>query len=68
MIEAGQSRLAAGTITGVATNPTEVRATPAENQPSLVPGSQPTTFQATGDQGLGNLERTVVPPGNALQP
>ena len=32
-----------------------------ENRPpQLVPGSQPTTYQVTGDQGLGNLERVAA--------
>lgn len=41
-----------------ATNPTAVRASLAEPG-ELVLGSQPTTFQQTGDMGLGAMERGV---------
>jgi hypothetical protein len=60
MYATGQQRLAAARVGGAASNLPEVRATLAEDQPPLVPGSQPTTFQLTGDQGLGNLERVVA--------
>lgn len=42
-----------------ASDPAAVKA--ALQEPTeLVPGSTPTTFQATGDMGLGSLERTVA--------
>ncbi|QFR34698.1 hypothetical protein [Ancylobacter sp. TS-1] len=56
--EAGRERLAATALRDAATDPMAARetlATPSE----LVPGSRPTTFQQTGDMGLGALERTL---------
>jgi hypothetical protein len=53
---AGRRQLAADTIRGRASNPAELEEALA--QPSeIVTGSKPTTFQQTGDMGLGSLER-----------
>ncbi len=53
---ATQERAAGQRLRQAATDPYAVR--DALDQPTeLVPGSQPTTFQATGDMGLGALER-----------
>jgi Inorganic Pyrophosphatase len=55
---AGRERLAGQRITAAASNPEQARARLANGAADeLVPGSAPTTYQATGDQGLGNLER-----------
>lgn len=51
---------AAGTILRQnATNPKTVAEMLAQGTKELLPGSQPTTFQQTGDMGLGALERGV---------
>ena len=53
---------AANILQARATDPAAVKAT-LEAEPAaapLVPGSEPTTFQATGDMGLGSLEREVA--------
>lgn len=47
------AKLAAG-----ATDPAAVRASLADTG-EIVPGSQPTTFQQTGDMGIGAMERTA---------
>lgn len=55
----GQERLAAKTLANAATD--RDAAVQALSQPQeIVPGSMPTTFQATGDTGLGQLERAVA--------
>ncbi|RUV07922.1 hypothetical protein EOA79_02205, partial [Mesorhizobium sp. M1A.F.Ca.IN.020.03.2.1] len=55
----GQERLAAKTIANAASD--RDAALQALSQPQeIVPGSMPTTFQATGDTGLGQLERAVA--------
>lgn len=53
---------AARTIMGRADDPGALRqaAQEASEAPALVPGSKPTTFQATGDLGVGALEREVA--------
>lgn len=52
----GQERFAAKTLRDAATDPRT--AAMALDEPGvIVPGSQPTTFQQTGDMGLGALER-----------
>lgn len=56
----GQERLAGQTIRGAATNPDEAIAALDTAPKAIVPGSSPTTFQLTGDTGLGNLERSVA--------
>jgi hypothetical protein len=60
MTEAGQTRIASETLRGRATNPDAAAATLATEPLEIVPGSQPTTFQASGDMGLGALEREVA--------
>jgi len=55
--EAGRQRLAGQRLAEAATDPAAVRQALDEGVDSLVPGSEPTTFQATGDLGIGNLER-----------
>ncbi|MET4636581.1 hypothetical protein [Kaistia defluvii] len=52
----GQERLAAQTLRDAATDPRAVTET-LSNPGELVPGSKLTTFQQTGDMGLGALER-----------
>lgn len=58
--QGGRERIAGDTLRDAATDIGAVResldAAPAE----LVPGSRPTTFQQTGDMGLGALERGVA--------
>lgn len=52
---------AAGTILAKnATDPDAAISAIANNDRELVPGSQPTTFQLTGDMGLGSLERSIA--------
>jgi hypothetical protein len=53
----GRERLAGRVIEAEAENPAAVRQALESGMPELVPGSRPTTFQATGDMGLGGLER-----------
>jgi len=58
--ESGRERLAGQRILSAAYDPTAVQEALAAPKPQLVPGSQPTTYQLTGDAGLGNLERAVA--------
>lgn len=53
---AGREQLAGETLRNAADNP-EAAITTLQGSKPLVPGSTPTTFQATGDMGLGALER-----------
>lgn len=55
--QSGRERLAAQQIADEATNVGAVKAALADQADELVPGSEPTTFQLTGDMGLGALER-----------
>lgn len=57
MTVGGQQLMAGQRILSAATNPGAVRAALANGPEELVPGSQPTTYQQTGDYGLGQLER-----------
>lgn len=57
--EAGRERIAANTIRGAAKDPVALRQALSEAPGEIVPGSQPTTFQKTGDLGLGQLERRL---------
>lgn len=57
MTEAGQRQTAADTLRARSANPGELQSTLDTPPPEIVPGSQPTTFQQTGDMGLGELER-----------
>lgn len=56
---AGQERIAGRTINNAATEPQAVRDSLSGGSREIVPGSMPTTFQQTGDMGLGQLERAV---------
>jgi hypothetical protein len=57
---AGRERLASQTLADSATS-RAATLDALENEPrELVPGSSPTTFQVTGDMGLGALERRVA--------
>ena len=56
----GQERLAGQALQDAATSPSAVRQV-LDNPPApLVDGSNPTTFQLTGDMGLGGLERAAA--------
>jgi hypothetical protein len=66
MAKPGQTKLAGMKIQGAATDPNAVRDTLANPPAPLVPGSEPTTFQLTGDSGLGQLERAVSKPNAQL--
>lgn len=57
--QAGQERAAGAMLRDAATDPAALRASLEQMPPDFVPGSRPTTFQATGDMGLGGLERAV---------
>jgi hypothetical protein len=59
MSAAGQEATAGKTLAQRATSPSDVIDTLDNRAPELVPGSKPTTFQTTGDMGLGALEREV---------
>ncbi|MCX5581524.1 hypothetical protein [Kaistia terrae] len=56
MTRGGRERIAADTIRNASTDRHAV-AEALSNPGEMVPGSQPTTFQQTGDMGLGALER-----------
>jgi hypothetical protein len=56
LTKGGRERMAGRTLNDAATDPRA--AAEALSQPSeMVPGSRPTTFQQSGDMGLGALER-----------
>lgn len=57
---ASQERAAGAVIRDAATDPYAVRDALEQGATEIIPGSQPTTFQATGDMGLGALERGVA--------
>lgn len=57
MTEAGRQRMAGQRLAEGASDPAAVRRTLDEGVDALVPGSEPTTFQATGDLGIGGMER-----------
>jgi hypothetical protein len=59
LTEAGQQRAAAARLASNASSPRDVIDTIETRSPEIVPGSRPTTFQLTGDMGLGGLEREV---------
>lgn len=59
LTEAGRERLAATTLRDAASDPAAARDALAPNA-EIVPGSQPTTFQQSGDMGLGALERATA--------
>lgn len=53
----GRERLAGTRLQEAARDPAALRAMLDDGTPDIVPGSKPTTFQATGDMGIGELER-----------
>ncbi|MFG1278267.1 hypothetical protein [Xanthobacter autotrophicus] len=57
---ASQERATGSVIRDAATDPYAVRDALDEGAAEIIPGSRPTTFQATGDMGLGALERGVA--------
>ncbi|KAB0680162.1 hypothetical protein [Aureimonas leprariae] len=57
LTQGGRQRLAADRLRSSATDSQALRDSLEAGTPELVPGSQPTTFQATGDMGIGALER-----------
>ncbi|MEP9349190.1 hypothetical protein [Xanthobacter sp. KR7-225] len=57
---AAQERAAGATLRDAASDPYAVREALDEGGTEIIPGSQPTTFQATGDMGLAGLERGVA--------
>lgn len=57
MTETGRQGIAARQLYDAATDPNAVRQMLDDGIDDLVPGSNPTTFQATGDLGLGGMER-----------
>ncbi len=58
------SNVTAGEGPPLQKNPDGTFPAPPLRDPELVPGSQPTTFQATGDLGVGGLERDVAARNN----
>jgi hypothetical protein len=60
LTQGGRERLAGETLVQSATNPAAARRTLNEGIDEIIPGSRPTTFQATGDMGLGALEREAA--------
>ncbi len=60
LTQAGRERLAGETIRDAATNPQEALRALDGGVDEIVPGSTPTTFQQTGDMGLGALERGIA--------
>jgi hypothetical protein len=55
----GQERIAATALRDAATSPMDVAEALARSG-ELVPGSRPTTFQQSGDMGLGAVERALA--------
>lgn len=55
----GQQTLAGRYLESRSSDPVALRAALDTAPPDIVPGSKPTTFQQTGDMGLGSLEREV---------
>lgn len=60
LTQGGRERLAGETLLGNAADRGAFREALDEGGEQLVPGSAPTTFQATGDMGIGRLERSVA--------
>lgn len=56
----GRDRAAARVLDERASDPYALRDALDDHPADLVPGSMPTTFQQTGDMGLGSLEREVA--------
>jgi hypothetical protein len=59
LYQAGRERLAAGQLADSASDLSTFRRSLEDPPAELVAGSQPTTFQATGDMGVGGLERGI---------
>jgi len=59
LYQAGRERLAARKLADSATDASALRGILSEPAEDLVSGSKPTTFQLTGDMGVGGLERGV---------
>ena len=59
LYQAGRERLAARQLADSATDLSVFRRSLEDPAADLVSGSQPTTFQATGDMGVGGLERGI---------
>lgn len=55
--QGGREQMAGRILRDAATDPQAAREAAAAGPAELVPGSRPTTFQQTGDMGLGGLER-----------
>jgi len=60
LTEGGQQRMAGTALREAASNPDEAINAIDSAQKNIVPGSNPTTYQLTGDTGLGQLERSVA--------
>lgn len=56
---AGRSDLAAARVQGAASDPASAAAAIDANPREMVPGSTPTSYQLSGDRGLGSLEATA---------
>lgn len=60
LTESGRQKMAGSALNDAATDP-DAALNAITNAPrNLVPGSEPTTFQVTGDMGLGSLERATA--------
>ncbi|MBM7047583.1 hypothetical protein [Rhizobium lusitanum] len=60
LTEGGQQRMAGTALREAASNPDEAIGAIDTAPRNIVPGSNPTTFQLTGDPGLGTMERAVA--------
>lgn len=60
LTEGGQQRMAGSALKAAATDPDAAINAIGTQAKEIVPGSNPTTFQMTGDPGLGTLERSVA--------
>ncbi|SCB30226.1 hypothetical protein GA0061101_10678 [Rhizobium lusitanum] len=60
LTEGGQQRMAGTALREAASNPDEAINAIDTAPRNIVPGSNPTTFQLTGDPGLGTMERAVA--------
>jgi hypothetical protein len=57
--EGGRQEMVGAELLSGASDPRRFRAALENDHPELVPGSAPTTFQLTGDSGIGQLERAA---------
>lgn len=60
LTQAGNERMAGAALSNAATDPAAAVDAITNTPREIVPGSSPTTFQLTGDMGLGGLERAVA--------